>query len=859
LHWMHTVSALIERFRLDEAELAVKFNNDHPLGTLKEFRFGMSDKHNGGFTTVVLQFDSGKKIVYKPKSLGTDRIVREVARWINSRSDLLELRTVAVIDKGDYGWQEFIEHEGCDDKAALSEFYQRAGYWLALVYTFEGYDYHHENMIAQGAFLYLIDTETIFNPFKESEVNRNGVLSAMALASDSVLYSVIRTGMLPNWNIGAKGAKKDTSGFGGSAVEGNDQVKTRRWTGLATDDIKLTWVERPVEDMGNQPYVMGEDPVSSDHFGTDIIAGFRSMYSFLLRNTDGLQALLRSLDATPVRFVRKATNLYASLLWRLSGPWYARDGMNWSAGVEYLAKQFMDASETRPAIWRLLEAEYDALMDLDIPYFKSASDSLHIYDGNGKRLISDYFTERCFDRIHDKIEQLSQDDLTLQEGFIRYTFYARTAGNFHSTEESPSSEASLQKEPTQALAHITAERCMELVSEIVAELEKEAIYAEDGSMAWIALEYLKEADVFQFKPISYNLYSGAVGVACFLAGCFAVTKQEQYYQLVDATLQPILNILDHEHEQIVKLSGIGGGTGLGSIIYGLATIADLLGETQLSEIAIAYAQRTALAIEKEQLPFDTKYDVIFGSAGLLLGLTKLYAVRKQATVLDQIEMTAQYLLEIARRPGNNGIVPTYDGKPVTGLSHGASGVALALLKAYGATGNAQYLEVAEAHIQFEEERFDEDAQNYPDYRSTQEVSAYTTSWCHGAPGIGLVRLKAFEITGKQVYLDQAERCMAKAGNFTLERIDHLCCGNFGRIDIQLEYARWQKDTNLMASLRKDAQYVLERSRAKGGFNIFMNTASSVFSPGLFVGATGIGYAMLRIAHPEKLPSILMYE
>ncbi|MEM7186885.1 MAG: type 2 lanthipeptide synthetase LanM, partial [Bacteroidota bacterium] len=255
LHWMHTVSALIERFRSDEAELAAKFNNDHPLGALKEFRFGMSDKHNGGFTTVVLEFDSGKKIVYKPKSLGTDRIVKEVAQWINSRSDLLELRTVAVIDKGDYGWQEFIEHEGCNDKAAMSEFYQRAGYWLALVYMFEGYDYHHENMIAHGAYPYLIDTETIFNPFKESEVNKDGVLSAMALASDSVLYSVIRTGMLPNWNIGAKGAKKDTSGFGGRAVEGNDQVKTRRWTGLATDDIKLTWVERPVEDMGNQPYV----------------------------------------------------------------------------------------------------------------------------------------------------------------------------------------------------------------------------------------------------------------------------------------------------------------------------------------------------------------------------------------------------------------------------------------------------------------------------------------------------------------------------------------------------------------------------------------------------------------------------
>jgi lantibiotic modifying enzyme len=92
----------------------------------------------------------------------------------------------------------------------------------------------------------------------------------------------------------------------------------------------------------------------------------------------------------------------------------------------------------------------------------------------------------------------------------------------------------------------------------------------------------------------------------------------------------------------------------------------------------------------------------------------------------------------------------------------------------------------------------------------------------------------------------------------LDHLDHICCGNLGRIDIQLEYALHFDDAPMLESLRKDAAYVLERYRQSGAFRLFLNTPNKVFSPGFFVGATGIAYNLLRLANPRALPSVLAF-
>jgi hypothetical protein len=72
--------------------------------------------------------------------------------------------------------------------------------------------------------------------------------------------------------------------------------------------------------------------------------------------------------------------------------------------------------------------------------------------------------------------------------------------------------------------------------------------------------------------------------------------------------------------QMARLIGIGGGTGIGSIVYGLVRAAKLLDEPAL----LSDASRIARLIDTEQIATDRHHDVLQGAAGAILGLLALH-------------------------------------------------------------------------------------------------------------------------------------------------------------------------------------------------------------------------------------------
>jgi type 2 lantibiotic biosynthesis protein LanM len=850
--WIESVAELFARLEQDRFEVEQQFNGGMALGDPAALSFGLSDRHNGGRGTVILRWASGRRIVYKPKPLDTDLLMSELIDWINASAGLLPMATAGSINRGTHGWQEFIENEPCADAEAAGRFYVRAGYLLALTYALEGYDCHHENLVARGEQPYLIDTETIFNPYKEMDAAGG---NAALLANETVYYSVMRTGMLPNWNIRADGAKRDTSGLGGGAVAGNDDQSIKAWVGIGTDDIRLEPRKVPVAAMTNQPLVAGETVQADGHVDA-IVAGFRAMYRFLVERRAELSALIGRHKDIQVRFVRKATNVYAQHLWKLTDPKYLRSGIDWSIETDQMARMYLGASGDGPTPWGMLRAEHEAMIDLDIPYFRVPADGLDIVDGAGTVRAPGYFSSGCLERLGHKLDRLDADDLALQERYIACAFHARAARSYHDDPDAVAALTQFDKQPTGQLAPISAEACRAVADEVARELAREAIRAGDGSAAWIALEYLKEADTFQFKPISFNLYSGSMGLAFFLAGAAKLGKDAALADLAAAAIRPVLGAIEADLDGLLRYGTVGGGNGLGSVVYGLASIADFLPGRAIAAEAIEAAIACTDRIDAALLARDRKFDVIFGSAGLLLGLAKLHRVSGDAGVVKAIALTADHLL--ANR-NSDGLVPTYEGTVVTGASHGSSGIALALMRAYGATGDARYREAAMAHVAFEEALFDTERGNYPDYRSTPEAPAFQTAWCHGAPGIGLYRLAMQRITRDPALLDQARRALETAGGFTLDHVDHSCCGNMGRIDMQLDLALATGDAAAIEGLRRDAAYVVERYRRDGSFRLVLNVPGKLFAPGLFTGAAGIAYSLLRLAEPEALPCFLTYD
>jgi lantibiotic modifying enzyme len=82
--------------------------------------------------------------------------------------------------------------------------------------------------------------------------------------------------------------------------------------------------------------------------------------------------------------------------------------------------------------------------------------------------------------------------------------------------------------------------------------------------------------------------------------------------------------------------------------------------------------------------------------------------------------------------------------------------------------------------------------------------------------------------------------------------DGLCCGTLGRAELLLAV-----DPHDPAALEL-ASGVLAKSHRAGGYST-SGKPGQFFDPSFFQGLSGIGYELLRIAHPDRLPGVLSWE
>ena len=149
--------------------------------------------------------------------------------------------------------------------------------------------------------------------------------------------------------------------------------------------------------------------------------------------------------------------------------------------------------------------------------------------------------------------------------------------------------------------------------------------------------------------------------------------------------------------------------------------------------------------------------------------------------------------------------------------------------------------------------------NWPDFRYLRSEQGYRhmASWCHGAPGIASSRLAALGILDTpQVRQDiglglEATRLTGTQG------LDTLCCGAMGRVEAFVLASKELGDPAFLQEARKLASTVLCRSRREGGYALGWKKAPYLAS--FHQGMAGIGYEFLRLAAPESLPSLLLWE
>ncbi len=838
--WVEVSLEFLERLCQDWELICDRFSGDSPLGMLVKIRSGAGDSHKKGRSVFILEFSSGLKLVYKPKSLGIDEHLQELLIWLNQQGLELPFAILKILNRGEYGWVEFVEAKSCTCIEEVERFYQRMGSYLALMTALEATDFHLENIIARGETPVLIDLETLFRP---ERLDRNSPESRL-IANQKIGQSVMAVGLLPQ-RIAVKDGSGgfDSSGLG--AVGGQVlPTRTAELTGMGTDRMQVERKFATLLESQNLPY-LGEKPVEVWTYRENIEAGFIETYRLLLNHRDlFLKLWLPKFANDEIRVVLRDTRLYGLLLQESFHPDVLRNALNRDRLFDRL---WIDVPN-HPSLANVIRLEQKALWQGDVPFFSTQVNSRDIC-GEGEKL-SNFFDKSGLERVKNRFKRLSEKDLEEQLWFIRtsLTSLAMSVSTKPKkiTDKVQESEKIENWELLQARLLATSEK-------IASRLESLAIRAENQA-SWIGLTSAGEKH-WTVKPLAWDLFGGLPGIALFFAYLGEVTQKQKYTKLAKDTLETILIQTDFDRDLITS---VGGFDGWGGIIYTLTHLGNLWQQPELGDLLAAALRSRALALVKKLSPLiakDEQLDIVAGCSGCILALINLYDWVQDENIKTVAIQCGDRLIEkaITMKKGI-GWGTIANQKPLSGFSHGVAGISLALLKLATFTGDERYQKIALEAWEYERSLFSVTEKNW--HNSEQDQENLAVAWSYGATGIGLARLGSIsQVKTTQVNLEiniAMETTIASGfGN------NHsLCNGDLGSLELLLQAISTKSQPELTHTYYQKINQVLNSIEQQG---CYCGVPLGVETLGLMTGLAGIGYQLIRLAFADRIPSLLLLE
>ncbi|HVR41698.1 MAG TPA: lanthionine synthetase LanC family protein [Thermoanaerobaculia bacterium] len=264
---------------------------------------------------------------------------------------------------------------------------------------------------------------------------------------------------------------------------------------------------------------------------------------------------------------------------------------------------------------------------------------------------------------------------------------------------------------------------------------------------------------------------------------------------------------------------------------------------------------------------EMSLDIIGGAAGTITGFLALYRRTNHAWLVDESARLARVLLDTANKEGDTWswtTMPSMTGGPqrdLTGYSHGTAGIALAFLELHAITHDPALREGADRAIAYERKWFDAQQQNWPDFRSvTPERVTCGMAWCHGAPGVGLSRLRAYQLTGDESYRGEAEAAIrttfAPLNTPTMQESFALCHGLAGNAELFLVASDVLRDPRYRSVAEMIARRGIDAfSQPHNPWPCGVNGGGE--TPGMMMGLAGIGWFYLRLHDTARVPSVLL--
>ena len=396
-----------------------------------------------------------------------------------------------------------------------------------------------------------------------------------------------------------------------------------------------------------------------------------------------------------------------------------------------------------------------------------------------------------------------------------------------------------------------------------ARLSRRAIWHEDRCN-WTG-DVVADRETVVHRSMPGDLYTGTAGIGWFLLHLGAITGDDAAVATGRGALRHAVAWADR-----CEATSLYGGT------LGVALAACSGGRRIDDEVLVERgATMAATAISDLATAPSTEWDLVGGLAGAVVALVAIGELLGRGPFLPAAASLAARLAALAE-PAELGVAwpsaaPGAE-PPLCGLAHGASGAALALLEAGRANGSTSHHELVDEAARYERAWYSRRERGWPDLRAFDgddlghDGSAgppYLSFWCHGAPGIGVARLRRFELDGDLTAIAEAAAAIDAS---TVDLYRALQAHSASTVNLSLCHGVGSvTELHLAAhAVTGDTEHVDHARRlmglawkAAGAGRLACGVPGGGETPGLMLGVAGIGAAMLRLHDPASMPSPLL--
>ncbi|WP_188853960.1 type 2 lanthipeptide synthetase LanM family protein [Haloarcula argentinensis] len=821
--WINATDEVSRRIQTDRDALKSRFGISGDIISLEPLS---DDAHNGGRLPVLVSFESGS-VVYKPRSVDAGIRFYEILDRLKDYFSIPSIQTPKFCSRDGYGWMERIKYQDLPSEDATKRYYERAGAILCVAYVLNFTDIQLENLIVQGEHPMVVDGETIFHPHIGPD-SWPVPTEIPAIVNDSVLSTA-----LIRFSAGDP-RKPDKEGFAASLAglgRNSDRTKlssrTRPIISAVNTDVMSVEIERVEVGLRTNTPSIGNTDQPPEEYIDAITQGFDEAYK-TIQNLHADERFLTEIASPEIvrdvenRLVYRSTIQYVSILRSAVGRNPLQDGARLSLEFESLAVPFFDGQIGTDKYWPLYEAERQALRRLDVPRFSSRINQRKVFHDNSE--VDVCVDNSGYENVRNRLDAMDATDRHRQIWLIQQSL----------DKSVPERSVPSSVEPTEKQLLLEAEGLFDKAIDVKI----------DTANSWVSIT--PDFSGTNLYPADHSLFWGRGGIALTAAALYDATGRDYYRQQVSDILSPTVESL---FEGTLKC-GLGGTRGIGSVIYVFSVVAELLDE----EYYRKYAEKATHLVTENRLAADDTLDIMEGSAGTLLGLLAYYDRYGDSTVLDRAIACGDRLLEARTNIGGHQVWITSDDKyPLTGFSHGTSGIAYSLASLAAVTDDGRYAEATRDTIEFESELYDPSLVNWP--KSTKS-DKYVDRWCHGRSGMALTRIGIGEQLNDETLIDQAMSALSVTAKADPASLDNVCCGNAGRAEALLVGSRYT-DINRSRALEL-AGRMLARRNDDGTLSLPGHSEWFV-NPTFFDGVVGVAYTLLRARSSDTLPSVLLLE